>query len=858
MTESHQSWKKYLFIFVLAISLVSMAWHLYLSATIQDYGMLFDERDEGSIVVTSVAPGSNAEDAGMIVGDVVTSVNGRDLGTSEEEPLAVIVQEVRGPQLELGVSRGGDELIIFLEPSHPGLNFRFLLVMIVSLLFVVMGAWVFFARPNYQAANAWGFFAVMLSSFVLSIGSEVSEGETIGIFFQIIRVAQVLFGVTAGLHFALVFPRVGSLAKRRWLIPTLYVIPTLIVFLVIVLVVVLSLFSGLQELSGLFSMIINFAIEGLFVLYMLAMIIVLLITYLTTSDRNERQRIRIIIFGTALPFAAILLSIPLTSFVNLDAAVVNTILLLAMMVIPFTYLYAIVRYRAMQMQLILKRGLIYSMVTGAVLVLAGIAFVSIFGLMLLIQDFLPGALGREGGTFYQLASDENVQKFVIAVMSVFIGATVGNIKRKVQTFVDRRFYRSRYTYKQAVERLTAVISQTHDLSQMMDMTINTCEEIVHPQSASILVIGENDGASTQRAFPSQLEEVRLKPDTVLALKNLFKTERAFISIRELNEERFVDGELIHGALTRLNADIMLPLRLHAKKKMLGFLALGRKLSETTYDSEELNLLTLLADQAALSLEHIFLATEAAEKEKLKRELTVGRVMQERMLPGGVPEIPGVKIAALNNPAREVSGDFYTFITDTDSCLGIVVGDIVGKGVAGALNMAAVISSLSFIVGETKSISDALQRLNRHLVRTWPKRSFAAITYAQVQIDQRIFRWSSGGLPDPLYIPAEGEPRYLELDSYPLPPGSSAQSTFTEHEIQCAPGDVVLLLTDGAVEVSTLDGREMIGYEGMLEMVEKLRDKSPQDFVSGLASQIHSFRGSTVLDDDLTAVVIKFE
>ncbi|MCG8376584.1 MAG: SpoIIE family protein phosphatase, partial [Chlorobiales bacterium] len=359
----------------------------------------------------------------------------------------------------------------------------------------------------------------------------------------------------------------------------------------------------------------------------------------------------------------------------------------------------------------------------------------------------------------------------------------------------------------------------------------------------------------EHAMPEAMEQIKLKYDSMEALEIAFQKGRRFIGMRELNEESFEQGELIHATLMRLGADICLPMKV--ERGILGYILLGKKRSEASYNLEELELLTLLADQAALGIEHMNLAQDAAEKEKFRRELEIGRKMQQSLLPTTIPFLPGLEIAALNVPAMEVGGDFYTFVEYNQQKLGVIAGDIVGKGVAGALNMAATISSLRLIAEESASVSEAMQRLNRYLVKNSDKRSFAAVVVAMVELDKKILRWSNGGLPDPIMIPARGNAVFLEAERYPLPPGASAHSAYTELQQKLKAGDTIVLVSDGAIEVCPNDGSdEVYGYQRLLQFLSENRKRELTDLLEALSREIREYSGSDQLGDDFTVVAFR--
>lgn len=849
--------KKFFFAATSLLVLVSIVWNVYYNFTNYYYGFEINlEAGVEAATVTEVDDESPAARAGLQVGDEIKSINSHKISQAVHSSWESFSRELRTGQLELEVEREGKALTIALRSELPNVSLAFFAFLIIGLLFIVMGLWVFLARLNYKAATVWGFFALLMGGFVTSVGAEPSYMELIHLFIGILTLGQFFFAIAAGLHFSLIFPKESKLSKRKWIIPIIYTLPTIILLFSAAVMLLSYFMQYMGDIINELQNIVGVMVSSFWVIYFSLIIIAMIASYLGTSELTEKRRIRAIIFGTTIPLAMILLLFFSYAFLNFHLPYPDVTIAVILGLIPITSFYAIVRHRAMQIELILKRGLIYSMVTGAVLLATGIVFIGVFGLMLLLQDMLPN-LGRRGGTYYNLATNENVQKFLIAVWSVLVGARIGSIKNRMQTFVDRRFYRARYSYRQALEKLTSILEQTHDRRKMMEIVIDNAEEMVHPRSVAIVVEQPENGGLVEQSVPEALSQITLKPDSMIALKKAFKGRRKFLGMHELHEEQFDDAELIHAAFIRLGADICLPLRVESG--ILGFILLGKKRSETSYNLEEIDLLKLLADQAAIGIEHMALAAQAAEKETIQHELEIGRQMQRSLLPLKTPSYPGLEIAALNLPALEVGGDFYTFVEYGSGRLGVIIGDIVGKGVGGALNMAVAISSLRLIAEESSSVSEAMQRFNRYLVRNTNSRSFAAVIFAIIDLNKRTLRWSNGGLPDPVLISADGEARYLENEIYPLPPGASPHSIYLESEQKLRPGDNLLLITDGIIEAMPDDGLgNMFGFDRLLTHLSNGTMDDPKKMVDQLCDEVRSFSGKSHLDDDITLVALHLD
>ena len=181
-------------------------------------------------------------------------------------------------------------------------------------------------------------------------------------------------------------------------------------------------------------------------------------------------------------------------------------------------------------------------------------------------------------------------------------------------------------------------------------------------------------------------------------------------------------------------------------ELIGLLNLGPRLSEQDYSADDRRLLNNLAGQAAPAVRVAQLArqqqAEAQERERIDQELKVARVIQQTLLPQGVPEIEGWELRAFYQPAREVGGDFYDFLDLGDGKLGLVVGDVTDKGVPAALVMATTRAILRAAAERLESPSAVLQRVNEMLHPDIPEKMFVTCLYAVLDHDTGRLRYAT--------------------------------------------------------------------------------------------------------------------
>lgn len=846
--------RRFIFITTVMVVLISLGWRVYWSLTDPQLGLQMAEA-EGDVFISEVFVGSRASLMELEAGDVIKKINGTPVNTRAEVVKMFSDPKIRAGILTVEIEREGQAAQKILKPGIFRLPYYYYLFLLVGAIYIFLGLLVHFSRSKYKAAVAWSYFAVLTGGFVGNFGIALPRFEPVFIIFFIISLAELCYSAAFGLHFTLVFPYPNKLLKKKWILPLLYLLPSLVLLFTSLVIagIALQLFERmvLRQLSGLLSgMIVSF-----WLLYLLLIVISLVRTYIKSSDINEKKRMRAIIFGTTIPLSILLVIQVLSVGFAFDFPFDTYIFGLIFLTIPVTSFYSIVRYRSMNVEIIIKKGLVYSILTGLLFLSLFGAFLLGFSLLMVMEDVLP-RFGTEGSAFHALVTNENFQKLMLAAVSVLIGASFGRIKEKVQNFIDKLFYRQKHNYRKTLENLIQIFQKVRDVESMLDIVADNIEEIAHPQSLAIALVNQDGSAMVRKAVPEAFSQTPLGRKNVESLIAAFGDKIKYLGMSEIREEENSDTGL-RSTMVMLGSDICIPLR--QNHNITGFFFLGKKKSETNYNVEEINLLFLLAEQASTGVEHARLIHQATEKERLQRELEIGKEIQRSMLPSSLPEIKGVEFSSLSVPAYEVGGDFYSFIQYHSHRVGVVIGDIVGKGVAGALNMAATLSSFKLIAEESASVVGTMQRINRYLVRNRSGRNFAAILFGLVDVERNQFTWSNGGMPDPLLIPATGEIRYLESEFYPLPPGSSANSIFLEMNYDIQKGDTLILVSDGAIEVRHFEDEEedVFGFAGLLEFFENKRHLKPQVLLEELKAEVIRLRGTDYLDDDFTAIAIRF-
>ncbi len=241
----------------------------------------------------------------------------------------------------------------------------------------------------------------------------------------------------------------------------------------------------------------------------------------------------------------------------------------------------------------------------------------------------------------------------------------------------------------------------------------------------------------------------------------------------------------------------------------------------------------------------------ADNQRKTAELEEARRLQLALLPKQIPQPDGLAIAVHMTTANEVGGDYYDYAANGDGSLTLAVGDATGHGLTAGM-VVAVAKSLFQSACREKSLSAALARIGSGLEDMHLRLASMAMVLARVE--GRKIRVASAGMP-PLLVwrRASGEVEEVMLPSVPL--GTLRPDGFEEREIELAPGDAALVMTDGLAEVTDPDG-ELLGYERAGRWFAELAGEAPEGIIRKLIDRCRAYLDGTPLRDDLTLMVLK--
>jgi len=478
---------------------------------------------------------------------------------------------------------------------------------------------------------------------------------------------------------------------------------------------------------------------------------------------------------------------------------------------------------------------------------------------LLSEALPPSAHHAWGQAFHRTVNEGEVTTFDF-------DTEAGEARRRIEArlvplptghlFVVLRDITARERERRALEALVGGTASSHreDFFDSLVRHLAAALEVPHAFLAA-LPTGWEQGLTVISATEGELERRLVGRDlsgrvaeVVLERETLFLTQ----ALGELYPDDPVFAEL------GLEALLACPLRSSsgAPVGMLGVL----DPSSLPSTERARSILEIFAARASVELERM---TAEAELEQARaREVALGTRVQRTLLFGRPPEeVEGMQVAAASIASHAIDGDFFDFVEHGPRSLDVLVGDVMGKGVAAALLGAAArgqfvrVASRPRADGSPEDPAAIVSRVNAEIApELIGVESFITLCYARIDLDRgRLTFVDAGHTKTVHYRAATGEAVFLEGPNFPL--GFTEAERYESVSVPLEEGDVLLFYSDGLTEASRADG-EMYGPSRLARLVRRNAALDPPSLVEGIERELRAFRNRGVFADDLTCVAVR--
>jgi sigma-B regulation protein RsbU (phosphoserine phosphatase) len=449
----------------------------------------------------------------------------------------------------------------------------------------------------------------------------------------------------------------------------------------------------------------------------------------------------------------------------------------------------------------------------------------------------------------------------LVFLALVVALRVG-VQKRAQQWLDRRFFREAYDAEVVLNELSDEVRRFTETAPLLETVAKRVAETLHVDQIAVLLRGSEifhleqaigvhpDGTLTLTAQDSSVRYLT----TTNAPARLYRDDPdAWYLMAGKNERAVLDA---------VNAELLLPLP--GRNRLMGVMALGPKRSEAAYTKADLHLLQTVATQTGLALEITqlarSLAAEAAQRERVNREMEIAREVQERLFPQEMPRIEGATIAGHCRPALGVGGDYYDVFLLEDGRVGLAIGDVSGKGIAAALLMAGLRASLRGVSLDTpQNFAKLMDKVNRLVYESSAANRYATFFFAAYDPKTRRLDCVNAGHNPPavLRCGADGRADAIRLEANGPVVGLLPSAPYTEQSLTLMPGDLLLMFTDGVSEAMSRDDEEW-GEERMIASAEHCSGDTAEAVMKDLFRNVDAFTAGAPQHDDMTLLVLKLE
>lgn len=298
--------------------------------------------------------------------------------------------------------------------------------------------------------------------------------------------------------------------------------------------------------------------------------------------------------------------------------------------------------------------------------------------------------------------------------------------------------------------------------------------------------------------------------------------------------------------------LLMAFPLNIKEALFGVLLAEEAVGGRRFRNRRIEILNGVAQQAAMAIQNDRFLQESRARERLETEVQLARQIQQTFIPAHLPQIPDWTIATLWRTARQMGGDFFDIFELPGKRLGLFIADVADKGVPAALFMALTRTLVRAAVTEIAAPGQALQRVNRLLYPDTQQGMFVTAFYGVLDIETGMFTYANAGHNPPLWVCAASVKRLTRTG---MALGVIEELDIQQQSITLAPGDALVIYTDGITEAFSPDG-ELFGEARLAETARQSAPNPATDMVERIESAVNAFMDGIPPADDLTMVALK--
>ena len=336
-----------------------------------------------------------------------------------------------------------------------------------------------------------------------------------------------------------------------------------------------------------------------------------------------------------------------------------------------------------------------------------------------------------------------------------------------------------------------------------------------------------------------------------AVRDAVLIERTSLLVRDAQlDQAFADRRSIVQEQVRS----ILAVPLQTDSRVIGLIYLDSPGFVRDFTKDDLNLLTVMANVAAIRIEHARLNEVEQAERLLAKELEQAAEIQRGLLPTTAPLIPGIDLAGYNASCRTVGGDYYDFIPYEDGRVAILVADVAGKGMPAAMLMSNLQARVQVLFDDPVNIAALITRLNRIIALNCPSNRFISLFVGVYDSKTGEMIYVNAGHNPPLLVRCNGLVEELGATGVIL--GILKNAKFEQQTCRMEVGDAVVMFSDGVTEACGPDSDDQFGEERLAAILAEHGCETALSICETVQQKLAAWMGAAPPADDITLVIAR--
>jgi len=759
--------------------------------------------------VNFIFPNGVTDKAGIMKGDKILEINGKKV-ESISDFMSNIVSIPSGEKGIYTIERNG-EILQFIVPVYKYFHLIFYIFSVLGLGFLINGFFVGISKPKELTSQLFFIFGA-----VSSIGFTIYGGVWYYVgydgFLMYNYYIASIFVYPLLFHFFTIYPVFIDFRKRK--------IKIFSVYLYAIILGLPGVFPGLFPfLQDQTIAVIIFNYSPL--IFVIAALIMFIKSFLRINNPDLKEPLRVLLIGMIIGFVGLtyyyfIFSIFIAKLGMNPLYRLPAILVLA---IPITFGYSIYKYRILDTEFFVKRGIVFTLAT----IITITAYLVAINLLDTLFDF------------YQFRNKQLITVLTI-ILVIF---SFSYITKLIKSFVDKRFYKSRYNYRKSLLDFSSELCCLNSIEEVTSQLNTTLRATMGVKNLELWI-----------------KDYRWKSNDIQDRIYLFLYEK------DKNPKFLFDVNLLEGSLPEeyikylKDKKIVLSLPVMIKDTLIGSINLGEKPENSPYTEEDIDLLKTICSNISIVYENSRLRIEEIKKNKIEEELKIAKNIQEGLLPNNNFNFDKLEISCSSQPARIIGGDFYDVIKLNEDKILVVIADVSGKGLPAALYMAKVQALIRFASKIFNTPKEIISEVNKQVYDKFEKKSFVTVSLGLFDLKTNKVRFIRAG-HNPAIFARNGSIELLNTRGIGLGLDRSElfNNNLDEYEIQLDKESLLLFYTDGLNEAMNKH-KEEFGMERLINIVKQNKSLRPAEISHNLTEEVRNFVHDAEQHDDITLVVVK--